>query len=231
MNRYSRQLQLPEIGAAGQARLQAASVLLIGCGALGSVAAMYLAGAGIGELTIADFDSVEISNLHRQLFYAEAEVGHAKALLLKNRINALNSEVRVRALQEKIEARTLPELMLGSDVVIEATDNAASKYVVADTCKRLGVPCIIGGVDGWQGQLFVQMPASAAYSTIFPPAPLQNEASANKRVGVVGPVPGVIGSLQAAEAIKIILQGGQSLAGRLLVADILHGNFQTIALE
>ena len=167
MNRYARQQQLPEIGAEGQRLLRAARVLVLGCGALGSLAAMYLAGAGVGELVIADFDCVDITNLHRQLFYTEAEAGRSKARLLADRIAALNSEVKVTVVAEFVRPERMSELAAAVDLVVEAADNPDTKTMVSDACQALCRPCVIGGVEGWRGQVLTCLPGSPNYRAVF----------------------------------------------------------------
>lgn len=228
MNRYARQIQLPEIGTGGQQLLGAARVLVIGCGALGSPAAMYLAGAGVGELTVADFDTVDITNLHRQIFYTEADAGNPKARLLAVRIAALNSGVRVRAVEEFVRPERMAALASGADVVVEATDNPDSKSMVSDVCLQLGKPCVLGGVDGWRGQVLTCLPGSPYYRDVFGTGTGSGFTPCSLG-GIAGPLPGAVASMQALEAIKIIT-GNTSGRGRLILFDALNGRFTTIDL-
>lgn len=228
-NRYIRQQQLPEIGSAGQQLLNEAKVAVIGCGALGSIAAMYLAGAGVGNIVIADFDTVDLTNLQRQLTYTESDLGKSKAATLRQRIVALNSEIHVTAIDEFIRPDRLRTIASETDLIVEATDNPDSKYMVSDICVSLGKPCVIGGVNGWHGQILTQTPSSPAYRDIFPDSP-ESGFTPCSIGGVMGPVPGMTGCMQAIEAIKIITGSGRTLAGRLMLIDTLHGSVQTIDL-
>lgn len=228
MNRYARQQQLLEIGAEGQRLLRAARVLVLGCGALGSLSAMYLAGAGVGQLLIADFDTVDITNLHRQLFYAEAEAGRPKARLLADRIRALNSEVRVTALEEFVRPVRMRQLAADVDLVVEAADNPDSKTMVSDACQALGKPCVIGGVEGWRGQVLTCLPATPYYKEVFGSGADAGFTPCSLG-GVAGPLPGVVASLQALEAVKIIT-GNAGKRGRLLLFDALAMRFTTFDL-
>lgn len=228
MNRYSRQQQLPEIGTAGQQLLGAARVLVVGCGALGSPAAMYLAGAGVGSLVIADFDTVDITNLHRQVFYTQADAGKSKSLLLGRSIAALNSEVRVRVIEEFVRSESMAELAAQADVVVEATDNPDSKVMVSDACLRLGKPCVLGGVDGWQGQVLTCLPGTPYYREVFG-SDTSSGFTPCRLGGVAGPLPGIVASIQALEVIKIIT-GNTSGRGRLILLNGLTMHFSTLDL-
>ena len=228
MNRYARQQQLPEIGAEGQRLLRAARVLVLGCGALGSLAAMYLAGAGVGELVIADFDSVDITNLHRQLFYTEAEAGRSKARLLADRIAALNSEVKVTVVAEFVRPERMSELASAVDLVVEAAENPDTKTMVSDACQALCRPCVIGGVEGWRGQVLTCLPGSPYYRAVFG-AGADAGFTPCSLGGVAGPLPGVVASLQALEAVRVITGNGGD-RGRFLLFDALTMRFTTFDL-
>lgn len=229
-NRYIRQLQLPELGAEAQQRLGAARAVVVGCGALGSVAAMYLAGAGVGHITIADYDTVDLSNLHRQLFFAETDCGKPKAILLKQRMEALNSDIRVVALNEMIRPDRLRELAAQADVVLDATDNPDSKYMVSDVCATLPIPCITGGVKGWQGQVMTCVPGMPYYRDVFPESDSTGFTPCSI-AGIIGPAAGAVAALQSAETIKLLAKAGKTLAGRLLLLDTLTMTMQEIELR
>lgn len=228
MNRYQRQQQLPEIGAGGQKLLGASRVVIVGCGALGSVVAMYLAGAGVGEIVIADFDTLDVSNLHRQVFYTEADTGKPKVELLADRMRRLNSDITVVPVNEFIRPERLRQLAAQGDVVIEAGDNPDTKYMVSDVCQSLDKPCVIGGVNGWQGQLLTCVSGGKYYRDVFAESACAGFTPCSL-AGVVGPLPGTIASLQAIEAIKILTRQ-PALKPQLLLFDALTMSFSTIAL-
>lgn len=214
--RYERMIILPEIGEAGQMALKRGSVAIIGCGALGSASSLYIAGAGIGRMIIADYDTVSLSNLHRQIAYSEKLVGLPKAEQLCKRLSELNSNVCVEAYPEKVGEEIMSRIAAKVDFVIEASDNAATKYMVEKVCRKIGVPVCIGGIEGFRGVVTTVTPGSLSYSDIFPPT-----ASKEQFKGVVGPLPGIIGSIQAVEAIKSIIGIGELLSDRLLSINAL----------
>lgn len=224
--RYARNIKVEEIGEAGQLRLKSSRVLVIGCGALGSVAATYLAAAGVGHLIIADADTIDLSNLQRQIFYTEVEQGKSKALSLAARLEALNSCVNVSPITRFLTAEELPELFPTVDIVVEATDSRAMKYAVAAACEEAGTPCCIGGVRGLTGQVMSWRPGCATFADIVPPA----DNSPETAPGVVGPLPGIIGSVEALEAIKYLTGAGEMLCNRLTTVDGLTGEFRTFSL-
>lgn len=222
--RYRRQIAIDGIGETGQRKLREATVAVIGCGALGTVAAMYLAGAGVGKLILADFDTVDISNLQRQLFYSEAEAGKKKVHLLAGKVKSLNSEVEVTALELMVTPRNAPELLKGADFVIDATDNPASKYAVDAICDQLALPCTIGGVESMRGQLITILPGDDRYRDLFPDMPANPGLTPCSVAGVLGPAAGIVASLQAAEAIKYIV-GQPLLRQKLLDFDLSRPAF------
>lgn len=231
MNRYIRNLQLNGLGKEGQAALARARVLVIGAGALGSVCSMYLAASGVGHLTIADFDNVDITNLQRQLSYTEADVGKPKANTLAQKIGQINSEIEVTPIRAFVTAQTLELLVSEADIVIEASDNPATKYMVTDCAERLGKPYALGAVAQWQGQALSWCPGHPGYRDLFPVGADEGAYTPCSIGGILGPLPGIIGSIQAAEAIKIITGAGQPLLGRLLLLDALTMKTQVIAFE
>lgn len=220
--RYLRTEALPHIGPEGQRLINEASLLIIGCGALGNSAAMYAAAAGAGHIVIADPDTVETTNLQRQVAFAEADRGLAKAQRLKARMKALNSGISVVAIERRIEEEELTELLQRVDFALECTDSAATKYMVSRVCRRMGKPLCLGGVREFTGQIYTQMPDSPAYSELFPCA---SDAEPPAARGVFGPVAGIVGAAQAAEALKYFAGAGNQLAGKLLTVDTL--NWQT----
>ena len=219
--RYSRQIALPEIGREGQQRLLGASVLIVGAGALGCISAMYLAAAGVGRIGVADFDKVGLSNLQRQLSYSEFDIDRPKAAMLASKLRAINSSVDVEVINKMLTKGNITEYVGRYDIVVEGSDNPSTKYLVSDTARAQGKPCVIGGVRGSIGQVTTQLPEGICYRDIFPDIPEQCGLTPCASFGVLGPVPGVIASLQATEVIKLITGAGRLLSGRLLQIDTL----------
>lgn len=227
--RYGRHLLLPDIGLAGQERLKASSVLVVGAGGLGSPAALYLAAAGIGRLGIADDDDVSLSNLQRQVIYGTADVGSPKAARAALRLRDLNPGVRVEPIQIRISPDNAVGLVAEYDVVVDATDNFEARYLLADVSARTGRPVVYGAVHGFEGQVSVfGLPGAPCYRCLFPAPPPAHLAPSCGEAGVFGAATGVIGSLQAVEALKLITGAGVPLAGRLLMVDLLAGRFETL---
>ncbi len=220
MERYNRQIMLPEIGEEGQAKLKAAKVLLIGAGGLGSPISLYLAGAGIGTIGIVDDDVVAISNLHRQILYEEAQTGKLKALCASIRLKALNSEITVNAYPEKLTKENAHRLISQYDIVVDACDNFATRYLIDDTCIELGKPYVYGAISGFQGQVSVfNYQTTKSYRDLYPDEnSILKIASPSK--AVIGITPGIIGCVEAMEVIKIVGEFDTSLAGKLWVIDL-----------
>lgn len=224
--RYKRHFALPQIGPEGQHKIANANVLIIGCGALGNIAATYLAAAGIGRLVIADSDTIDISNLHRQIMYATCQAGHKKAKILKERLNALNPDIFVSALCIRLKENECRILFPEFDFIVDATDNSNTKFTTSLICEQIGKPCTIGGIKGYCGQLTTYIPGTLPYHEIFS---IENENNENGEVptGVFGPAPGVIGCLEAAETLKYITGIGELLTNRLLTVNLLDMKFKT----
>ncbi len=221
--RYARQLLLPEVGAAGQRRLAQSSVALVGVGGLGAPAVLYLAAAGVGRLTLLDDDCIERSNLQRQVLYDDAAVGQPKVQAAAQRLLALNPTLRVTAHAQRLHAGNAHALLAGHDVLLDGSDNLATRYVLADASEALRLPLVYGAVQGFSGQLSVFDPRrsdSPCYRCLFPQAPTQAPPDCTV-AGVLGVVPGLIGMLQAAETLKLLLALGTPLVGRLLQVDVL----------
>ena len=220
---YSRQMALKEVGETGQAKLRASRVLVIGCGGLGVPVLPYLAGAGIGRIGMVDSDTLEASNLHRQTLYALADVGEYKAILAAEKLRALNPEVDARAYTIRLTAENAAELISEYDLVIDCTDNFSTKFLLNDVCVRLGKPVIFSSVYQYEGQLQVVRPDrnGACLRCVWPEATRDGLVGNCAEAGVLGPVPGVFGSLQALEALKIVLDLPGQLGNELLVLDLL----------
>jgi adenylyltransferase/sulfurtransferase len=230
--RYARQLILPEIGVKGQERLQSASVLIIGAGGLGSPAALYLAAAGVGRLGIVDRETLEISNLHRQILHLSADIGRAKSESARIRLNALNPEVRIEAIQENLDELNTLRVMQAYDLVLDGSDNFPTHYLVNDACILLGKPLVHAGAIEMRGQLMSIMPrASACVRCVFPEPPSFGAIPSCQEGGVLGSAVGVIGSLMAHEALKILLGWGELLTNRLLIFDGKSSRFREVALR
>jgi adenylyltransferase/sulfurtransferase len=223
--RYARHLALTEIGVAGQQRLSAASVLVVGAGGLGSPAALYLAAAGVGNIGIVDHDSIEISNLQRQILFTTAQIGQSKAQAAGSRLRELNPALKVDTHELKLDAGNIMQLLPAYDIVLDGTDRLATRYLVNDACVLLGKPLASAAIHRFEGQAMTYLPGkSPCYRCLYPESPedlVPNCATA----GVLGVLPGVMGSLQATEAIKVLLGIGAPLAGRLLVYDALSLTF------
>ena len=218
--RYGRQLLLPELGEAGQERLKAARVLLVGAGGLGSPAALYLAAAGVGTLCIVDHDRVEASNLHRQVLFDTADIGAPKAEVAARRLRALNPAIRVEPRVLRLDAGNVLELASGHDLVVDGSDRLATRYLVADACVLAGKPLVSAAIHRFEGQAFSYRPGAPCYRCLFPES-ARAAAPSCAEAGVLGVLPGILGSLQAAEAIKQLAGIGEPLLGRLLVLDAL----------
>ncbi|HEY0767651.1 MAG TPA: HesA/MoeB/ThiF family protein [Steroidobacteraceae bacterium] len=223
--RYQRHLALIEIGAAGQEKLKAARVLVIGAGGLGSPAALYLAAAGCGTLGLVDCDRVELSNLQRQVLFDTAGVTRSKAEAGRERLASLNPEIQVVAHAVELKAGNAPELLAQYDLVLDGTDRLSTRYLINDACVILGLPLVSAAIHRFEGQVMTYVPGRGpCYRCVFPQAPdgvVGNCAEA----GVLGVLPGVLGTLQATEAIKLITGVGEPLTGRLLTYDALEMRF------
>jgi molybdopterin/thiamine biosynthesis adenylyltransferase/rhodanese-related sulfurtransferase len=231
--RYSRHLLLPEIGAQGQQRLERARVALIGAGGLGSPAALYLAAAGVGTLTIVDDDNVDKSNLQRQIVHSDARIGMPKTASAGIALNALNPRVTVRAETRRILANNVEQLLRNHDVVIDGADNFPTRYLLDAATRRLRIPLVYGAVHRFTGQVSVfdaRRDDSPCYRCLFSQPPSADDAPNCAEAGVLGVVPGTIGLLQATEAMKLILGIGVPLVGRLLCYDALATTFRELRL-
>jgi molybdopterin/thiamine biosynthesis adenylyltransferase/rhodanese-related sulfurtransferase len=231
--RYGRHLSLPEVGELGQRKLKAARILLVGAGGLGSPAALYLAAAGIGRLGIVDGDRVELSNLQRQVLFGMADLGRPKAEAAAERLRAMNPEIESVPLAVRLAAANAEELLAPWDLVIDGSDNAATRYLVNDACVKLGKPDVWGAVLRFEGQLAVfGLPGGPCYRCLFPEPPPPGTVPSCAEAGVLGVLPGIVGTLQASAAIDLALHGAQAsgLAGRFLVYDGKSLRFREISL-
>ena len=234
-DRYSRHLRLPEVGEEGQRALESARVVVLGAGGLGSPAAFYLAAAGIGTLVIADDDVVERSNLQRQILHTDDRIGVSKLESAAHTLNALNPRVNIEGLPERVTSANVEALLGGADVVLDGADNFPVRYLLNDACVKLGLPLVYGAVQRFQGQVSVfdagrRRGVAPCYRCLFPQPPAPEDAPNCSEAGVLGVLPGIIGMLQATEAIKLILGIGEPLAGRVLMFDALAMRFHETRL-
>ena len=232
LTRYSRHLVLPEVGLEGQQAIKAARVLCVGAGGLGSPAAMYLAAAGVGTVGIVDFDVVDFSNLQRQLLHMTRDVGRPKVESARERLKAINPEVRVETHQVALSSANAFDLFAGYDVIVDGTDNFPTRYLVNDACVLRGKPYIYGSVFRFEGQVAVfATPGGPCYRCLFPEPPPPGLVPSCAEGGVLGVLPGIIGTIQAAEALKHIIGSGDLLSGRLLILDALAMKFHEVHVK
>ena len=231
--RYLRHLAITEVGEAGQRKLLDSRVFITGAGGLGSPAALYLAAAGVGHITLVDDDVVERSNLQRQILHSDHLVGHAKTESAAQRLHALNPDIEIHTIDARLNEDNVDELLAGHDVVLDGSDNFPTRYLLNDACIRLGLPLVYGAVLRFVGQVAVFHPSAgneACYRCLFPEPPLAEDAPNCAEAGVLGVMPGVIGTLQATETLKLLLGIGQPLISRLVHFDALAGTFRTTRL-
>ena len=229
--RYSRQIMLPQIDLDGQEKLLASRVLIIGMGGLGSPIAMYLAAAGIGHLILVDDDVVELSNLQRQIAHGNADIGLSKVESAKQTIQLLNPEIKVTSYAERLDTQRLSNEIAAADIVIDGTDNFTTRFALNESCVQNNTPLVSGAAIRMEGQVsvFNKSPTSPCYRCLYKDeGELDTSCSTN---GVLSPVVGIIGSIQATEAIKVLLGIGETLDGKLLVLDALHMEWRTLKLK
>jgi sulfur-carrier protein adenylyltransferase/sulfurtransferase len=232
IRRYSRHLIMPEVGVEGQRKLKAARVLCIGAGGLGSPAALYLAAAGVGRLGLVDFDAVDFSNLHRQILHGTPDVGRPKLQSARDRLTALNPEVQIDTYETSLTSKNALDLFRDYDVILDGTDNFPTRYLVNDACVLLGKPNAYGSIFRFEGQASVfAAPGGPCYRCLYPEPPPPGLVPSCAEGGVLGVLPGVIGTIQATEAIKLILGVGEPLVGRLLLYDALTMRFRELKLR
>jgi len=226
--RYARQISLPEIGKAGQKKLASSSVLLVGVGGLGSPAAFYLAAAGVANIGLMDPDAVETSNLQRQILHFTPDVGRKKVTSAQDKLELLNPGANIMVYPEKLTIKNAFRVLRGFDFIIDATDNFSAKFLIADACHALKKPYSHAGILEFSGQTMTVIPGqTACYRCVFISPPKDAKISR----GPLGAVPGVVGAIQALEAIKFLLKAGALLTNRLLVFDALKMNFREVAVR
>ena len=229
VERYSRHLLLPELGPDGQRRLKAARILLVGVGGLGSPAALYLAAAGVGHLTLVDFDGVDVTNLQRQVLHGTKDVGRPKVESARDRLRDLNPHVSVDAVATRVSPGNVLALVRDHDLVLDGSDSFSTRYLVNDACVLAGRPNVHASIFRFEGQATVLSTAGGpCYRCIFPSPPGPGEVPSCSEAGVLGVLPGLLGTIQATEAIKLVTGIGEPLVGRLLLVDALSMSFRTL---
>lgn len=233
IRRYSRHLILPEVGMAGQRKIRNTSVLCIGAGGLGSPIAMYLAAAGIGRIGIVDFDTVDVSNLQRQILHTDADVGRSKAESAQETIRGLNPNVEVVLHKTRISSENALDLIRPYDIVVDGTDNFPTRYLTNDACVLLGKPNVYGSIFRFEGQASVFAPTKGGpcYRCLYPEPPPPGMVPSCAEGGVLGVLPGIIGCIQATEILKLALGKGSSLVGRLMLFNALDMKFRELKLR
>lgn len=235
LERYNRHILLPEIGEEGQERLCAAKVLIIGAGGLGCPAGLYLAAAGVGEIGIIDFDTIDLSNLQRQILYTSGQVGELKSMNAAKRLKELNPLVNLKSYPEKLDPKKATELFPEYDLIIDGSDNFSTRYLVNDACVLFGKPLVYGSIHRFEGQVSVfnamheDGSRGPTYRCLFPEPPAPGSIGNCSELGVMGTLPGIIGTLQASEAIKYITGAGHILSGKLLILNLLTMEFNTLS--
>jgi adenylyltransferase/sulfurtransferase len=230
--RYSRHLIMPEVGMDGQLKLKQAQVLLIGAGGLGAPLGLYLAAAGVGRLGIVDFDVVDFTNLQRQITFSTKDVGRKKAEAARERLSSMNPDIQIDTFDTRLTSENALELFKDFDIIVDGTDNFPTRYLVNDACILLGKPNVYGSIFRFEGQVTVfGAPAGPCYRCLYPEPPPPGLVPSCAEGGVLGVLPGIVGSLQAMETIKLILGVGESLAGRLLLFDALAMRFRELKVR
>ena len=232
MNRYKRHLLLPEVGVEGQSKLLSSKVLMLGAGGLGSPAALYLAAAGVGTIGIVDMDDVDASNLQRQILHNIDRIGDRKVDSAKKTINLLNPDVKVITYDTRLAAENIMDIIAGYDVIVDGADNFPSRYLLNDASVKLGIPVVHGSIFRFEGMVSVFHPKEGpTYRDMVPEPPPAELAPSCAEAGVLGVLPGIIGSIQALEVIKILLDLGDRLIGRILAVDTTEMSFRTFKLQ
>ena len=227
--RYSRQILLPEFGEQGQGRLKNARVLIIGAGGLGSPAALYLAAMGVGTIGIVDYDTIALSNLHRQILYDANDVGESKTETSTERLRHSNPQIEIAPYDLRLTTENALDVLAGFDLVLDGSDNFATRYLVNDACLIHGIPLVSASILRFEGQLSVfGLDGAPCYRCVYPEAPGLGEAPSCSDAGVIGVLPGVMGTLMAMEAIKIIARIGEPLAGKMLLYNALDTSFRIL---
>ncbi|MFC7204560.1 HesA/MoeB/ThiF family protein [Haloferax namakaokahaiae] len=228
LDRYSRHIIMDEVGPEGQGRLLGARAVIVGAGGLGAPVIEYLAAVGVGELVVVDDDVVERSNLQRQVIHHDGDVGTPKAESAAEFVRGLNPDVTVEAVQARLDPSNVYDYVEGADVVVDATDNFPTRYLLNDACRFAGIPLVHGAIYKFEGQATTLHPDGPCYRCLFPEAPEPGTVPDCATTGVIGVLPGTVGCIQATEAVKVVLDIGETLKGRLLFYDALDLTFETV---
>ena len=231
VNRYSRHIIMNDVGSRGQRKLMQSKVLILGAGGLGSPSAIYLSLAGVGTIGLVDFDVVDLSNLQRQILHHTADVGRPKLQSARDTIHAFNPDVNVVLHETRLESHNAMEIISQYDMVVNGADNFATRYLVNDACYLAGKPLVDGSILIFDGQATVFIPGQGCYRCLFPSPPPPGMVPNCAEAGVLGALTGLVGSIQATEALKLILGIGESLSSRLLLVDALSMNFREVKLR
>ncbi len=231
VQRYSRHIIMPQVGSMGQRKLMGASVLLVGAGGLGSPLAMYLAAAGIGKIGIVDFDDVDITNLHRQLLHGHEDLGRLKVDSAEDTIRSINPDAEIVKIAKHINSENAMEIAEDFDILVDGTDNFPTRYLINDLGVLMGKPVVHGSIFMFDGQVTTFLPGQGCYRCLYPAPPPPGMVPSCAEAGVLGVLPGIIGSLMATEAIKLILGIGKPLVNRLLMVDALDMDMRTVKIR
>lgn len=231
IERYSRHIILSEVGVEGQEKILAGKVLIIGAGGLGAPAALYLAAAGVGTIGIVDGDNVELSNLQRQVIHFGADVGKAKVISAKEKMQAINPDVKVLTYQARLRAENITGIIKDYDFIIDGTDNFAAKFLINDACVLAAKPFSHGGILRFDGQTMTYKPGEACYRCVFTAPPPKGAVPTCSQAGILGAVAGMLGTIQAAEALRFLLGKGELLVNRLLIFDAMRMKFREVSFR
>lgn len=231
ISRYSRHILLPEVGGIGQAKLLNSKVLVVGAGGLGSPLVLYLAAAGVGTIGIVDDDLVDLSNLQRQVMHTIDSVGSAKVLSAERAVAALNDDVKIVPIQTRLSADTIDGILADWDIIADGSDNFPTRFLLNDTCRKLGKTLVSAAILRFDGQLSTFKPGGPCYRCIFPAPPPDGQIPSCSQAGVLGAVAGMLGTMQATEVLKELLGIGESMSGRLLIVDALSMTFRTVRVK
>ena len=232
IQRYSRHLIMPEVGMDGQLKLKQAKVLCIGTGGLGAPLGLYLAAAGVGRIGLVDFDTVDSTNLQRQILFSTTDVGRPKIAAAADRLRGLNPDIQIDTFETRLTSDNALDLFKDYDIIVDGTDNFPTRYLVNDACVLLGKPNVYGSIFRFEGQITVfGAPGGPCYRCLYPEPPPPGLVPSCAEGGVLGVLPGIVGSIQAAETLKLIIGKGESLVGRLLLFDALAMRFRELKLR
>ena len=231
VNRYSRHIIMPQVGSVGQRKLIDAKVLMVGAGGLGSPISIYLTLAGVGTVGLVDFDDVDVTNLQRQILHFNDDIGRPKVDSAVETLNSYNPDTNVNVHEEPISSINAMEIMKDYDIIVNGADNFPTRYLVNDAAYLLGKPLVDGSILLFDGQATTYLPGNGCYRCLFPTPPPPGEVPSCAEAGVLGMLPGMIGTIQATEVVKLILGVGDSLSGRLLLVDALSMEFRTVKLR